>query len=255
MLSFICFIYFIFLFIFPITLSVLTNFIINKSKFDEIKNDLKYFIEVLLEIVWIFTIICFIDIILSDVKANEIDFENLLHNIAYFSIFFSLIIFVNYFSTGYLKFKICIKTFLDELVKFINNNFILNVLFFTLLVFVKTNNDLTIGLIGSYFFFALTNIHDRYIKSINKVNKEFELSYKIMQIILNLIILKSFVSVERIISQWSQSQPIVIDFKEDTLPVLILGVLIIANAFFPQIKTFFKRLIIYIKDKINKKIQ
>ena len=170
-------------------------------------------------------------------------------NILYFSTFFALIIFINYFSTRYLKFKICIKTFLDELVKFIRDNFILNLLFFTLLVFIRKNNDLTIGLIGSYLFFVLTTIHNGYKKNINENNKNFELIYKIMQTLLNVFILISFVGVEKIISQYSQNQSIVIEFKYTTR-VLILGIVIVVNSFLPQIERFCERLNIFKKRKI-----
>ena len=236
-------IYFILLFGFPITLSILINLIIDKGKNDKLKDDLKYIFSVLIEIVKIFIIIYLVDIILCQVTPNENDFKIILLNILYFSMFFALIIFVNYFSTRYMKFKICMKTFLDELVKFIRDNFILNLLFFTLLVFIKKNNDLTIGLIGSYFFFVLTTIHDGYKQNINENNKNFKFIYKIMQIILNVLILMTFVGIEKMISQYSQNQPIVIEFSY-TIRVLILGMVIIVNAFLPQVEHFYKRLTI-----------
>ena len=242
-------IYFILLFGFPITLSILINLIIDKGKDDKLKNDLKYIFRVLIEIVKIFIIVYLVDIILWEVTSNENDIKIVFLNILYFSTFFALIIFINYFSTRYLKFKICIKTFLDELVKFIRDNFILNLLFFTLLVFIRKNNDLTIGLIGSYLFFVLTTIHNGYKKNINENNKNFELIYKIMQTLLNVFILISFVGVEKIISQYSQNQSIVIEFKYTTR-VLILGIVIIVNSFLPQIERFCERLNIFKKRKI-----
>ena len=242
-------IYFILLFGFPITLSILINLIIDKGKDDKLKNDLKYIFRVLIEIVKIFIIVYLVDIILWEVTSNENDIKIVFLNILYFSTFFALIIFINYFSTRYLKFKICIKTFLDELVKFIRDNFILNLLFFTLLVFIRKNNDLTIGLIGSYLFFVLTTIHNGYKKNINENNKNFELIYKIMQTLLNVFILISFVGVEKIISQYSQNQSIVIEFKYTTR-VLILGIVIVVNSFLPQIERFCERLNIFKKRKI-----
>ena len=242
-------IYFILLFGFPIILSILINLIIDKGKYDKLKNDLKYIFRVLIEIVKIFIIVYLVDIILWEVTSNENDIKIVFLNILYFSTFFALIIFINYFSTRYLKFKICIKTFLDELVKFIRDNFILNLLFFTLLVFIRKNNDLTIGLIGSYLFFVLTTIHNEYKKNINENNKNFELIYKIMQTLLNVFILISFVGVEKIISQYSQNQSIVIEFKYTTR-VLILGIVIIVNSFLPQIERFCERLNIFKKSKI-----
>ena len=242
-------IYFILLFGFPITLSILINLIIDNGKDDKLKNDLKYIFRVLIEIVKIFIIVYLVDIILWEVTSNENDIKIVFLNILYFSTFFALIIFINYFSTRYLKFKICIKTFLDELIKFIRDNFILNLLFFTLLVFIRKNNDLTIGLIGSYLFFVLTTIHNGYKKNINENKKNFELIYKIMQTLLNVFILISFVGVEKIISQYSQNQSIVIEFKYTTR-VLILGIVIIVNSFLPQIECFCERLNIFKKRKI-----
>lgn len=242
-------IYFILLFGFPITLLILINLIIDNGKDDKLKNDLKYIFRVLIEIVKIFIIVYLVDIILWEVTSNENDIKIVFLNILYFSIFFALIIFINYFSTRYLKFKICIKTFLDELIKFIRDNFILNLLFFTLLVFIRKNNDLTIGLIGSYLFFVLTTIHNGYKKNINENNKNFELIYKIMQTLLNVFILISFVGVEKIISQYSQNQSIVIEFKYTTR-VLILGIVIVVNSFLPQIERFCERLNIFKKRKI-----
>ena len=243
-------IYFILLFGFPIILSILINLIIDKGKTDKLKDDLKYIFSVLIEIVKIFIIIYLVGIILCEVTPNENNMKIAFLNILYFSIFFTLIIFINYFSTRYLKFKICIKTFLDELVKFIRDNFIFNLLFFTLLVFIKKNNDLTIGLIGSYFFFVLTTIHDGYKKNINENNKSFKFIYKIVQTLLNILILMSFVGIEKIISQYSQNQSIVIEF-EYTKRVLMLGMVIIVNSYLPQIEQrFCERLNIFKKRKI-----
>ena len=242
-------IYFILLFMFPIVLSILLNFIIDKDKNDKLNDDLKYILGVLLEIVKIFTVIYFERIILRGVIPNENDIKIMFLNILYFSIFFSLIIFINYFSTRYLKFKICMKTFLDELVNFIRDNFILNLLFFTLLFFIRKNNDLTIGLIGSYFFFMLTTIHGGYKKNINGNNKNFKFIYKLMQILLNVFILVSFVGIEKIISQYSQNQPIDIEVSY-AINVLMLGIIIIVNMFLPQIECFCKRLNIFKKRKI-----
>lgn len=243
------FIYFILLFIFPITLSILMNLITDKGKIDKLKDDLKYIFNVFFEIVKSVAIIYFVYTILYVVTPDKTDIKIMLLKILYFCIFFSLIIFVNYFSTRYLKFRICIKTFLDELVKFIQDNFILNLLFFTLLVFIKEHNDLSIGLIGSYFFFVLTTTHNEYKKNVMENNKEFKFIYKFMQVLLNVYILIAFTSIEKIVSQYSQSQPIVIEFNY-TLHVLILGEVIIANAFLPQLEYFCKQLDVF--KKINR---
>ena len=70
-----------------------------------------------------------------------------------------------------------------------------------------------------------------------------------MQTLLNVFILISFVGVEKIISQYSQNQSIVIEFKYTTR-VLILGIVIIVNSFLPQIERFCERLNIFKKRKI-----
>lgn len=240
--------YFIYLilFLFPMLLSVLFNFIIDKGNFNIIRNDLKYILKVLFEIVKILVVINLVAIILYAVPDQKIDIKRMVLNVSYFSIFFSLIIFINYFSTKYLKFKICIKVFLDELLKFFQDNFILNLLFFTLLVFVRKNNDLIIGLIGSYFFFSLTTIHNEYKKNINGNNKDLRFLYKIVQLLLNLCILMSFVSIEKIMLQYSQNQLITIGFY-DILFSFILEIAITINYFLPQIEHFCLKLICYKK--------
>lgn len=243
------FVYFILLFIFPTTLSILTNLIIENDKTDKLKDDLKYIFNVLFKIVKIFITICFTYIILYKVTTNENDIKIMVLTILYFSILFSLIIFVNYFSTRYVKFKFCMIIFLDELVKFIQDNFILNLLFFTLLVFIRESKDLTIGLIGSYFFFVLTTIHDGYKKNINGYNKNFKFVYKFIQILLNLFILVSFICIEKMICQYSQNQPVIIEYSY-TIYVLILGIIIIVNSLLPQIEHFYKKLNIFKKRKI-----
>jgi len=236
------------LFMFPIILSILTNFIIDKVKIDKLKEDLKYIFSVLPEIVKIFTIISLVDVILYGKSPYEDDVIRMFSNILYWSMFFTLIIFVNYFSTRYFKFRICMRTFLDELVKFLQDNFILNLLFFTLLVFVRNNHDLLIGLIGSYFFFALTTIHNGYKQNINENNKDFKIAYKFIQILLNIFILILFVVIEKVMMQRSQSQPIVIDLKY-VICVFILGVVIIVNAFLPYVERCYKRLNIFKNEK------
>ena len=246
MLELICF---ILLFAFPITLSVLLNFIIDKGKFAELKDDLKYIFNALIEIIKSLSIIHILYIILYKATENENVFKIMLLKLLYFSIFFSLIILVNYFSTRYLKFKICMRAFLDELVKFIRENFILNLVFFMMLVFLKDNNDLSIGLIGSYFFFALTTIHDGYKKNIKGNNKNFKNIYIITQSLLNMSILISFTSIEKMISQYSQGQPIVIEI-DYAIYALILGIIIIINYFLPQIEYLCDQLKIFLKRKI-----
>jgi len=95
----------------------------------------------------------------------------------------------------------------------------------------------------------LTTIHDGYKQNINENNKNFKFIYKIMQILLNLFILISFVGVEKIISQYSKNQSIVIEIRY-TIRVLILGIVIIVNVFLPQIECFCERVNIFKKRKI-----
>jgi len=232
--------YAILLILFPMIFSVLVNLIIDEDKKDELFCDLKYILGVLFRIIKIIAIVCFAFVVLfaTEIKQNQISI--LLLNIFYYCAFCSLIIVVNYFGTRYLKFKICIKIFLDELVNFISSNFILNLLFLTLLVFIKKYNDLTIGLIGSYFFFVLTTIHAGYKQNIGDQNKNFKFWDIVAQTLLNLFMLTSFVSVERIISHYSQSQTMVIKFS-DAWHVLALSAVIAINVFLPKIECFCKQ--------------
>lgn len=244
-------IYFAILATLPIMISILVHCVVNKNKPAKLKSDVGYIIQgVLIKIIKIVIIIGFINLVLFKTSSDDISIKKSFLDMVYFIILFSWIIFINYFSTRYLKFKICMKIFLDELVKFIGDNFILNLLFFTLLVYVKSNNDLTIGLVGSYFFFALTTIHSGYKQNIKENNKNFKFLYKFMQVLLNIILLISFIGVEQMIHQYSSNDLLLTIKPKYTIHVLILGILIGINAFLPKIELFCKQLDIFKKRKI-----
>ena len=78
-------IYFILLFMFPIVLSILISFIIDKGKNGNLKDDLKYILGVLFEIVKIFTIIYLVIIVLYEVTPNENNIKIAFLNILYSS--------------------------------------------------------------------------------------------------------------------------------------------------------------------------
>lgn len=242
-------IYFVILATFPIIVSLLVHSIVNKNKPAKLKREIKYIIrDILTKIIKVVIMIGFINLVLLKTSSDDINIEEFFLNILYFIILFSWIIFVNYFSTRYLKFKICMKIFLDELVKFIGENFILNLSFFTLLVFVKSNNDLTIGLVGSYFFFALTTIHSGYKQNIRENNKNLKFLYKFMQVLLNIILLISFIGIEQMIYQYSNNLLVTIKTKY-TISALIFGILIGINSFLPKIELFCKQLDIFKKKE------
>lgn len=223
--------YFVLLVSFPILVVITINLIVNQIELNE---DWKHIFPVLKNIVKFFSIIIFIDFLLSN---SEINLKSMFLNIVYFSIFFIWIIFINYFSTRYYKFKICIKLFLDAFMNFVNNNFVLNLLFIILLVFVKNKDSLMIGLIGSYFFFALTSICDKYKESINDENRDFKKLYEIMQMVLNFVLLKAFVGIEKMISNCLTDEFVIIE-KGYSMWVIIFGAIICLNFFLPQIENF-----------------
>ena len=56
------------------------------------------------------------------------------------------------------------KIILIETIKFIEENFILNLIFLGLSIFTEKDENIFKGLIGAYMFFVLTGIHSEYRK-------------------------------------------------------------------------------------------
>lgn len=98
-------IYFAILATFPIIVSILVHSIVNKNKPAKLKREIKYIIrDILTKIIKMVIMIGFINLVLFKTSSDDINIEKFFLNILYFIILFSWIIFVNYFSTRYLKF-------------------------------------------------------------------------------------------------------------------------------------------------------
>lgn len=239
-------IYFVSLFLAPVGLSMILNSKNHNSNSEKILIDFQHMsknIKVLfISLIVIFLVKMFI--------LNEKSADILLWDVTYFTIFIVMIIFINYFSTRYDKFKNCIMIFLDKTVDFIKDNFILNLLFVTLIVFIKRYDDLTIGVISSYVFFALTSIHQEYKKFVNDNNKGFKKLYIVMQTLLNICLVYSFSTIERIISGFSQKTMIPIEGK-DIICSLLLIIVIIINYFLPSIELYGSKIYQMVKNKLK----
>lgn len=216
------FVYFCLLVLMPICLVCVLN-----SNNKNLKEELLYMKKVICQIIKVLICIYFI-VLCSSWDANEGEIFLIFLRIAYFTILAILIIFLNYFSTNYNEFRKCIKLFLDKFIIFSKENFIFNLLFVLLIVFINKYNDLAVGLIGAYFFFALTSIHSEYKKE--KQQCEYKKIYKTLQTMLNLSLLAHFTIIERMISSFSVGKTAIITY-EDSIYSLCLFLLIVVNYF------------------------
>lgn len=238
--------YFILLFMLPIFLSIILNFKIREQNL-VLREDLKYISFVMKEIIKMLTLIFLFGLFLKGSITNN-DIHVMFFNIIYFSIFLGMVIFVNYFSTRCLEFRVCIKTLLEQLIKFIKGNFILNLIFIVLIVF-NNNNNLSSSLIGSYVFFMLTTINDGYKKNII-CDKPYKKIYKLVQFLLNFTLILSFISIERIIADFSKGNIVNVNCL-DILRLIIFLLFIVINSYLPKIE---KECDKYLGKKIIKKV-
>ena len=151
--------YLILLFIVPVIFSIFLNF--NSMSIDDVIEECKYFWKIIKNIFWTFLLIFFIRYFLSG-QYDDIHIEMMFINTFYFTALINFVILINYFSTRYQPFRNNICNFVDGFSKFLEDNFILNLIFIVVVVYIKSNKELTIGLIGSYIFFMLESIHKNY---------------------------------------------------------------------------------------------
>lgn len=185
--------YLIMLFIAPVIFSVFLNF--NSMSIDDLVEEYKYFWEIIKKIFLTFLLIFFIRYFLSG-QYGDIHITIMFGDTLYFTALISLVILINYFSTRYQQFRKNIRNFVDGFSKFLEDNFILNLIFIVVVVYIKGNKDLTIGLIGSYIFFMLESIHKNY----KRENIEHKKIYKILQTLLNLSLLLYVANIEKVLS-------------------------------------------------------
>ena len=193
------FLYLIMMFIVPVIFSIFLNF--NSMSIGNVIEEYKYFWKIIKKIFWTFLLIFFIRYFLSG-QYDDIHIEMMFINTFYVTGLISFVILINYFSTRYQPFRNNIRNFLDGFSKFLEDNFILNLIFIVVIVYIKNSKDLTIGLIGSYIFFMLESIHKNY----KRENVEHKAIYKILQIVLNIFLVLYVANIEKVLSMVYQNR-------------------------------------------------
>lgn len=174
---------------------------------NEMKDEIKYFEEKLFILAESLLVFYFVYLVLNNDGLNIQEVNKLVFfKFIYYFMLFSWFILINYFSTTYDKFRKCIKTFLNEFSKFVKN-FLLHLLLFMFVVLFKNIGDLSIAVIGSYFFYAITEISKGYKSKIKDNNKDFSKKNIIIQIILNIFIMFAFERIENCFNQVFLDKP------------------------------------------------
>ncbi len=217
------------LIIFPIVLSAF--FDCKMNDYQKTNEDFICLFKIMTKVVYYLFIIFGLKIILID-KVTKGNVQILFLNVIYYFSFISLFVFVNFFSTRYIEFRKCIKLFLTETIKFVEENFIFNIIFLGLIIFTEKDESIFKGLIGAYIFFALTGIHSEYKKKKEKI--KYEKEYKVIQIILNVAILFYFTIIEQVIIDVSNNNLIIFDYTYYII-ILFIVIAIILNSFWPNI--------------------
>lgn len=219
----------------PIIGILILNYIkIPKKQKKYFLNDLKYFFNLIMNIQIILFIVYFIICCINNYSSDN-QFKNLYINVVYFMSVISLYIFLNYYGTRLLQFRKTIKFFLDLLIKFIKENFILNLFLLIFIMFFKNSKDLLLGILGSYLFFFLTEINENY-KNRKKLN--YNDVYLVLQIIMNIILLLYIVNIEIILSAIISGKIINLNFWF-IFRVVILIIAVLVNYFAKSIKNIY----------------
>lgn len=207
---------------------------------NEMKDEIKYFEEKLFILAESLLVFYFVYLVLNNDGLNIQEVNKLVFfKFIYYFMLFSWFILINYFSTTYDKFRKCIKTFLNEFSKFVKN-FLLHLLLFMFVVLFKNIGDLSIAVIGSYFFYAITEISKGYKSKIKDNNKDFSKKNIIIQIILNIFIMFAFERIENCFNQVFLYKPQKFDRIDFFwFSVLVVGCLI--NFYFPNIEAFISK--------------
>lgn len=240
-MNFLIFIFAISLFTVPICASILSNLTSDEMKNKELEADTKKIFSFISKIFVIFLIVCFMKLVYKG-ESSEKDMQSMFLTPLYFTILISEVVYVNYFSTRCLKFRKSIMTFLTETEKFFKSKFALNIIFICLIIFMKRYTNLFIGLVGSYIFFALTDINKNYEKSKNTDYKDegVGLLQQLIQTLLNILLLYSFVSIERIYVDIMNGNNISISFSDASNLLSFIIVIVINNFYLKIIQYFFK---------------
>lgn len=230
-------IYCLLLFFVPIILAILPNITNDDLEGDLILNEIDYICKQIFEIIKVIAIVFVLEVLLSN-KHGYIYYELMVYKIIYFSIFISMVICINYFSTRYSEFKMSIMIFVDELVGFIKNNFILNLIFIVLIIFFRNYEDLPLALVSSYMFFVLTSVHDKY--RTKRKGVVYKGLYKVVQILLNIALVMTFIIIERIMVGYVNKHIVIFHIKDIVWPLTLIF-MIIVNSYLPKIEALFNK--------------
>lgn len=226
------------LFFVSVVLSILFNITNNDLENRFFLKEVHYFFKKMFEIIKVITIVFVLEVLLLN-KNDYSYYELMVYKIVYFSTFISMVICINYFSTRYNEFRLSIMTFVDELIDFIKKKFILNLIFIVLVIFLRNYKDLSLALVSSYIFFALTSVHDKYRLKRNGV--VYKGLYKIVQILLNITLVTTFVIIERIMVGYINKDIVMFNIKDIVLSMALMF-MIIVNSYLPKIEAMFNRL-------------
>lgn len=177
--------WFLVLLIIPLLILFILNLIVKNEIVKELKSNVENILAVLLKV---FFIIAFIALMIVYFIFKEMD-KQIFKFFCYESFYYSFMIFyfviLNYLGTKSVYIRYNLEKLIKSLNKFFSDNFILNIFIFLILfilkILFKNNDGLFLGILGSYIFFALTEINTFY-----KVEKrKIETNEIIFQVILN----------------------------------------------------------------------
>lgn len=207
---------------------LILSYIINHKKIKKLDTIFELVNKICLLIYIIFIFLTF----LNYVEVND----KLYLDSFYYTIITTEIILINYFNANN-YFSSNIITLLENIILFLKDNFILN-LFSLILIFIfRNDNSLSLGIIGSYVFFFLTEINDKYNKK--KMNNKNNYIDNILLFILNFCLIAYLSNFENVFNSIIYTENININY----LCIVIFVLIIFIN--------YYRWVIKYLLKKIN----
>ena len=207
---------------------LILSYIINHKKIKKLDTIFELVNKICLLIYIIFIFLTF----LNYVEVND----KLYLDSFYYTIITTEIILINYFNANN-YFSSNIITLLENIIIFLKDNFILN-LFSLILIFIfRNDNSLSLGIIGSYVFFFLTEINDKYNKK--KMNNKNNYIDNILLFILNFCLIAYLSNFENVFNSIIYTENININY----LCIVIFVLIIFIN--------YYRWVIKYLLKKIN----
>lgn len=221
----------------PVCISILSNLLSGYSILnEEIKKKMAFFLKILLAFIVIFFFKFAYD------KGGLEDVGRIFYLAFYYTFLIIIIISVNYFSSRNLKIRMLIDIFIDEIEKFFKQKFLLNIVFMSLSVFLFKYKSLYIGLVGAYIFYFLTAVSQNYKKELDTEKMKIEVSFsqKLIIFILNICLVYSFASIERILMPIIFNGPKTFINPSDLKYLMIFMLFIGINIFYSKLEKIFK---------------